>query len=93
MAKQPPAAPLSAGLMARKGTASATAGVPPRAEADAPAAPAPAKATEKSDRTEPLNFRVSPEFRRRFRVYAAANDMSLSELLEKAFDALEKREG
>jgi hypothetical protein len=89
MAK-PPAA-LSAGLMAKKGAASATAGVPPRSTPTAAAAKPPAAPSDR--RTEPLNFRVSADFRRRFRVYAASHDMSLSELLEAAFEALEKRGG
>lgn len=37
---------------------------------------------------EPLNFRVPKEFRRRFRRYAADNDMKLNEVLYKAFEAL-----
>lgn len=39
----------------------------------------------------PLNFRVSADFRRRFRMFAAANDLKLNELLRLAFDEYEKR--
>lgn len=67
-------------ITVRKGEATATAGVPARGADPKP---------EKSIRTEPLNFRVSAEFRRRFKIYAAAHDLSLSELLERAFDAFE----
>ena len=35
-----------------------------------------------------LNFRVTAEFRRRFRGYAASHDLKLNEVLIKAFDAL-----
>jgi hypothetical protein len=38
----------------------------------------------------PLNFRVSADLRRRFRMFAAANDLKLNELLKLAFDAYEK---
>ena len=43
--------------------------------------------------SEPLNFRVTKAFRRRFRTYAAAHDMRLNELLYQAFEALEKSHG
>lgn len=71
-------APLTAGLVVRKGAATATPGVPPRS----------VEAAASQSRTEPLNFRVTADFRRRFKVYAAEHDLSLSELLEKAFDVL-----
>ena len=35
-----------------------------------------------------LTFRVSPEFRRRFRTFAAERDMKQNELLQAAFEAL-----
>ncbi|MCE5361267.1 MAG: hypothetical protein JJ714_09895 [Acidithiobacillus sp.] len=41
----------------------------------------------------PLNFRVSSDFRRRFRVFAANHDLKLNELLRLAFDEYEKRDG
>lgn len=75
------AAALSSSLVVRKGAAAPSPGVPARA-ADAPAMT--------TGRSEPLNFRVTADFRRRFKVYAAEHDLSLSELLEKAFDALER---
>lgn len=41
----------------------------------------------------PLNFRVSADLRRRFRVFAANHDLKLNELLRLAFDEYEKRHG
>ncbi len=41
----------------------------------------------------PLNFRVSADLRRRFRVFAAKHDLKLNELLRLAFDEYEKRHG
>ncbi|CAI3960751.1 unnamed protein product [Commensalibacter communis] len=38
----------------------------------------------------PLNFRVSSDFRRRFRMFAASHDLKLNELLVLAFDQYEK---
>ncbi|MGB7548023.1 MAG: hypothetical protein WBM14_09765 [Terracidiphilus sp.] len=40
---------------------------------------------------EPLNFRVPPDFGRRFRVYAAERRMRLSDVLIQAFEALEQK--
>lgn len=79
----PKSAPLTSGLVARKGAAAPSQGVPART----PEGPSASSST--ASRTEPLNFRVTPEFRRRFKVYAAEHDLTLSELLERAFDALE----
>ncbi|EWC49344.1 hypothetical protein XAR_4385 [Xanthomonas citri pv. glycines str. 8ra] len=39
----------------------------------------------------PLNFRVTAELRRRFRMFAADHDLKLNELLRLAFDEYEKR--
>lgn len=36
--------------------------------------------------TVPCNFRVSPEFRRRLKSFAATHDMSMVEVFEKAVD-------
>jgi hypothetical protein len=36
---------------------------------------------------EPLNFRVSADFRRDFKTYAAAHDLKLNELLVRSFAA------
>ena len=38
----------------------------------------------------PLNFRVSADFRRRFKVFAASHDLKQNELLQIAFDEYEK---
>ena len=80
-----PAADLSA-LVATKGTATPTNDMPTRA-----AAPATASDQDRGGEGEPLNFRVSAEFRRRFKTYAAQNDMKLKDLLYKAFEAYVSR--
>ncbi len=41
--------------------------------------------------TAPLNFKVDPEFRRRFRQRAAEADLKLNELLRQALDAWEEK--
>lgn len=38
-----------------------------------------------------LNFKVSTEFRREFKLWAAAHDMSQKEVLERAFGLLKKQ--
>lgn len=38
----------------------------------------------------PLNFRVSADFKRRFRIFAASHDLKLNELLQLSFDEYEK---
>jgi len=38
----------------------------------------------------PLNFRVSSDFRRRFRIFAASHDLKLNELLMLAFNHYEE---
>jgi hypothetical protein len=43
--------------------------------------------------TVPLNFKVTPAFRREFKTYAAAHDVSMSALIVQAFEALKEREG
>ncbi|MEI6159232.1 MAG: hypothetical protein WCP77_05295 [Roseococcus sp.] len=63
--------------------------VPPPAQALAPQMTAmprekPAKAASKG-RTEPLNFRVTADFRRAFKRAAAAQDCKKVELLERLF--------
>ena len=70
------------GLVATKGQAAPVANVPARSAA-------PAEDAEVSN--VPLNFRVPGEFRRRFRMYAAAHDLKLNELLRMAFDDYEKK--
>lgn len=81
-----PAADLSA-LVSTKGSATPT-NMPTRAAAPA-AAPAPAPAGEEGN-SLPLNFRVPADFRRRFKMHAAAHDMKLSELLYRAFEHYEQ---
>ncbi|WP_257263346.1 hypothetical protein [Endozoicomonas sp. ONNA2] len=39
-----------------------------------------------------LSFRVSPEFSREFKVYAAKNDFKLVDLLKEGFKALKKQQ-
>lgn len=74
------------GLVERKGKASPATDMPPRSAAST---------SNDSDAANsiPLNFRVSADFRRRFRMFAAAHDLKLNELLRRAFDDYEKRHG
>ena len=72
------------GLVATKGQAAPVANVPTRSAA-------PAEDAEVNN--VPLNFRVSADLRRRFRVFAANHDLKLNELLRLAFDEYEKRHG
>lgn len=37
-----------------------------------------------------LNFKVSPEFKREFRLWAASHDITQKETLERAFELLKK---
>ncbi len=80
-------AELSSTLVAVKGAAT----VPPDASGrqlevlPPPPALSPANA--------PLNFKVAPEFRRRFRQRAAENDLKLNKLLHEALDAWEEKRG
>jgi hypothetical protein len=77
-------ADLSADLVAVKGQASTAADATGR-QPEAPPAAVPAAA--------PLNFRVGPDFRRRFRQRAAEADLKLNELLREALDAWEEKRG
>jgi hypothetical protein len=52
-----------------------------------------ARTVEKSPNLEALAFKVSPEFRRRFRQRAATADLKLNELLFAALDAWERQQG
>lgn len=72
------------GLVATKGQAAPVANVPARSAA-------PAEDAEANN--VPLNFRVSADLRRRFRVFAANHDLKLNELLRLAFDEYEKQHG
>jgi hypothetical protein len=80
-------AALSAGLVAVKGAAAPVHDMPPRS----PALELP-KAEHESG-LQPLNFRVSAEFRREFKTYAAAHDFKLNELLKLAFESYRKQRG
>lgn len=48
--------------------------------------------TQKKDAGKPvdLNFKVSVEFRREFKIWSSSHDMSQKEALELAFDLLKK---
>jgi hypothetical protein len=75
-------AELSAGLVAVKGQAAPANDMPGRTAAAKPEAG-----------QDPLNFRVSSEFRREFKIYAAAHDLKLNELLVKSFQSYRKQQG
>ena len=77
-------ADLSASLVAVKGQASPSADATGRQSGSAPAL---------SPASAPLNFKVPPEFRRRFRQRAAEADLKLNELLREALEAWEQRRG
>jgi hypothetical protein len=77
------AAPLSPALVAIKGTAAPAPDMPPRALTP----------LEDEAGSVPLNFKVSPEFRRAFRTYAAAHDLKLNALLVRCFEAYRVRQG
>ncbi len=72
------------GLVATKGSAAPVADMPSRS-----IKPAPVAAEEANN--VPLNFRVTADLRRRFRMFAAAHDLKLNELLRRAFDEYEQR--
>jgi len=80
-------ADLSSSLVAVKGKAT----VPPDATGRQPEAPAPA--TAHAAASAPLNFKVDPDFRRRFRQRAADADLKLNALLREALDAWEEKRG
>jgi len=42
---------------------------------------------------QPLNFRISADFRRSFKTYAARHDLKLNELLVRSFDAYRAQQG
>ena len=78
-------APLSSHLVAIKGSAAPVDDMPTRSAA------APAK--EEETGLAPLNFRVSAEFRREFKTYAAAHDLKLNKLLALSFQAYRQQRG
>jgi len=47
---------------------------------------------ESSDGLAFLSFRVSPDFKREFKTYASSHDVSMTYLLQMAFQALKKAE-
>ena len=77
-------ADLSSSLVAVKGQASPTADATGRQSGSSPAL---------STGSAPLNFKVPPDFRRRFRQRAAEADLKLNELLREALDAWEQKRG
>jgi len=77
-------ADLSPSLVAVKGRA----GVAPDATGRQPEAPAVPSASN-----EPLNFKVDPDFRRRFRLRAAEANLKLNALLREALEAWEEKRG
>ena len=78
-------APLSSHLVAIKGSAAPVDDMPTRSAA------APAK--KEGTGLAPLNFRVSAEFRREFKTYAAAHDLKLNKLLALSFQAYRQQRG
>ncbi len=72
------------GLVATKGAAAPVSDMPTRSST-------PATQDAEEGNSEPLNFRVTADFRRRFRMFAAAQDLKLNELLRLAFDDYERR--
>lgn len=87
MSKKP--ADLSSSLVAIKGQAMPTIDATGRQpEAQLAENPLP---KGKSTATAPLNFKVAPEFRRRFRQCAADADLKLNELLREALEAWEEK--
>jgi hypothetical protein len=63
------------------------AGPPHMTHADGP------EATPGGGGNEYLGFRVTPEFRRRMRMFAAQHDMRLQQVLVEAFEALVRETG
>ena len=50
-------------------------------------------AAQQSDALTPMNFRVSANFHREFKVYAAQHGMSMVDLLQESFRVLKKMRG
>ena len=46
-----------------------------------------------SDRVVALNFRVSPDFKKAFKIAAATHGITQSDLLQQAFDEWRQRQG
>jgi hypothetical protein len=60
---------------------------------DMPTRSAAVPAKEEETGLAPLNFRVSAEFRREFKTYAAAHDLKLNKLLTLSFQTYRKQHG
>jgi hypothetical protein len=84
---------LSAGLVAVKGKAVPAIDMPPRTSVAHPQAIALPQQERAGGKLQPLNFRISPEFRRSFKTYAARHDLKLNELLVRSFDAYRAQQG
>lgn len=80
-------ADLSSSLVAVKGKAT----VSPDATGRQPGPPSLPVASASS--SAPLNFKVDPDFRRRFRQRAADADLKLNALLREALEAWEEKRG
>jgi len=78
-------ADLSASLVAVKGKAAVAPDATGRQQVTAPVTPPVGSA--------PLNFKVDPDFRRRFRQRAADADLKLNALLRQALEAWEEKRG
>jgi len=76
------------GLVSTKGAAVAV----PGATIPARSAAAAATATATAD-LKPLNFKVSPDFQRRFKTLALEHDLKMNGLLFAAIEAFEKQHG
>jgi hypothetical protein len=74
--------PLSSSLVAFKGSAAPIEDMPTRSAA-----------MPEETGLAPLNFRVSADFRREFKTYAAAHDLKLNRLLMMSFNAYRKAQG
>ena len=75
--------PLSSSLVAFKGSAAPIEDMPTRSAA----------MPERETGLAPLNFRVSADFRREFKTYAAAHDLKLNKLLALSFQAYRQQHG
>ena len=85
---------LSAGLVAVKGKAAPAIDMPPRTGFASPQAIAlPQQERGGVAALQPLNFRISADFRRSFKTYAARHDLKLNELLVRSFDAYRAQQG
>jgi len=73
--------PLSPSLVAIKGSAAPADDMPTRS------------AAIREETGLPLNFRVSADFRREFKTYAAAHDLKLNRLLALSFQAYRTQHG